>query len=333
MGIFALAVGVLGGGLFQVIFQIPWFRKSGYDLKLDFGFSSPEFKKVIRMWLPVVATSSVFAINQQIAIRFASGLEVGSTSALSYSIVIWQLPFGVFSASVTTVLFPKLSRQAASGDREGIIDSLSYGLRFLLLLLLPSAIFYVIMGEDIVGVVYQRGEFTENDTWLTARVLTGYSLGLFFVGSFTFLQRYFYASRDYRTPFIIAAVITVVDVLFSLWLKETYLRVVGLAVANSIAFTLGFFMMIYTARRKLGQIDGRKILRNLLRTVLALIPSSAILIGYWYLTRSFKTPFLSWGNLLILLGGFLVFFALTVCLYFLCRVDIIREILKRRANK
>ena len=116
LGIYSMAIGVLGGGLFQVLFQVVFFRRQGYDLKPDFGFSDPVFRKVIRLWLPVVATSSIFAVNQQIAIRFASGLEQGSTSTLSYALVVWQLPFGVLSASITTVFFPRMSRQAAAND-------------------------------------------------------------------------------------------------------------------------------------------------------------------------------------------------------------------------
>jgi putative peptidoglycan lipid II flippase len=333
LGIFAMAVGVLGGGLFQVLFQLPSFGRSGYDLIPHFDFRNEEFRRVLRLWFPVVATSSVFAINQQIAFRFASGLEEGSASALSYSLVIWQLPFGVFSASITTVLFPRLSRQAASGDREGLIDSVSYGLRFLFLLLLPSAVFFVVMGVDIVGTIYQRGEFTLANTMLTARVLTGYSLGLFSVGSFTFLQRFFYASRDYRTPFLIALLITALDVSLSLWLKETYLRVMGLAIANSIAFTVGFCLMVYFAYRRLGELDGRRVITSATRILFALVPSSAVLVGYFLTTRCVVTPFSSWMNLVVLLGGFTLYLVLTSFLYYVLGVEIVRSVFRRRLKR
>ncbi len=332
LGIFAMAVGVIGGGVFQVVFQLPCFRRSGYDLRLNFHFRNEQFKRVLRLWFPVVATSSIFAINQQIAFRFASGLEEGSTSALSYSLVIWQLPFGVFSASITTVLFPRMSRQVASGDREGLVDSISYGIRFLFLLLLPSAIFFIVMGEDIVKIIYQRGEFILENTFLTARVLAGYSLGLFCVGSFTFLQRYFYASRDYKTPFFVAVFITVLDVGLSLWLKETFLRVVGLAVANSAAFTVALFLLVFFTRRRLGHIDGTRIFMDSARVLLSLVPSSALLVGYSIMTRSVITLYGSWINLLVLLGGFVLFLLLTTALYYVLGVKIVREVLQSRTQ-
>ncbi len=74
LGVFSMAVGVLAGGVLQIVFQLPLFRKAGYSLRPNVDFSNPAFKRVIRLWLPVVATSSIFAVNQQIAIRFASGL-------------------------------------------------------------------------------------------------------------------------------------------------------------------------------------------------------------------------------------------------------------------
>ena len=141
LGIFSMAAGVLAGGLLQVLFQLPLFYKLGYDLKPDFKFNSSYFKKIMKNWGPVAATASVFTINQQIAIRFASGLDTGSTSSLSYALVFWQLPFGIFSASITTVLFPKMSRFKAEGDTEGLLNTVSAGLRNLMCLLIPSGLF------------------------------------------------------------------------------------------------------------------------------------------------------------------------------------------------
>ena len=333
LGIFAMAVGVLAGGLFQVLVQLPAFLRSGQDLRPDFDFADPVFRRVLRQWLPVVATSSVFAVNQQVAFRFASGLEVGSTTALSLSLVIWQLPFGVFSASITTVLFPRISRQTASGDTQGVRRSINYGLRFLFLLLAPSSVFFILMGGDLVTLVYQRGEFTASDSALTAHVLTGYSLGLFFVGAFTFLQRFFYASRDYRTPFTIAALVAVLDIGLSLWLKETPLRVTGLAVANSVSFTVGFILMILFTRRRLGGIGGRKLAAGLLKVAGALVPTGALLwaAGRWL--RSLAEAGASWALAGGVMACFILFSGVTIVLYTVMNVEIVRELLRRRLRK
>ena len=115
-GPFSMVIGVLAGGLAQVAFQVPKIRSLGYTFRPAMDFGNSDFVKVMKLWLPVVATASIYTINEQIAIYFATGLEDGSTSAMSNAMVFWQLPFGIFSASITTVLFPRMSRQAGAGD-------------------------------------------------------------------------------------------------------------------------------------------------------------------------------------------------------------------------
>jgi putative peptidoglycan lipid II flippase len=248
MGVYSMVVGVLIGGVGQLVVQIPPVLSAGYRLVPDFDFREPHFRGILRRWIPVVSTASVFAVNQQISLLFASGLEDGSGSAMTNALVFWQLPFGIFSASITTVLFPAMSRFFAAGDADNLRSTLTGGLRALILLLVPSGIGLIVLGEPMIAVALQRGAFPREATILAARVLTFYSLGLFSVGSFTFLQRFFYACDDYRTPLRIAAAVMVIDVALSLWLKETPLGVAGLSLANSIAFSVGLAALLRRSR-------------------------------------------------------------------------------------
>ncbi len=261
MGIFAMVVGVLTGGILQIVLQVPRIRKEGYGLLPAFAFLDPLFRTVMRRWGPVIATASIFTINQQIALFFASALPDGSGSALTNALVFWQLPFGVFSASVTTVLFPRMSAQSGVSDDLAVAGTVGQGLASLLLLLVPSGIGLVVLGDEIIAVALQRGAFTATNTALTARVLTGYAWGLFSVGAYTFLQRLFYALGDYRTPLVTTAIVVVLDVALSLYLKETRLQVAGLAWANTVAFTFGSVMLFTAARRRLQSLSPRSLIK------------------------------------------------------------------------
>ena len=277
LGPFAMVVGVLAGGLAQVVFQLPKLFSYGYDLVPDFRFRNPEFLHVMRQWLPVVTAASVYTINEQIAIRFSTALEVGSASAMSNALVFWQLPFGIFSAVITTVLFPRMSRKAGLNDFEGLRSTMEYGFNYLIILLVPAAVFLSIMGKEVISVALQRGNFTWNHTLLTARVLTGFNWGLLSVGAFNFFQRFFYSRDDYRTPLYAAVFVCAEDVLLSLWLKETHLRVTGLAIANSLAFTAGLAIMYRSASAALGGMNGRGILLTAVKTAAAVAPGAVFL--------------------------------------------------------
>ena len=268
-GLLAAGVGILAGGIGGVVGQIPAFLRRGYDLRPDFQWSDPRVRRVVRQWIPVVASASMFAIAQQVAIVFASGLEDGSTSALANAVVFWQLPFGIFSVSVVTAHFPRMSVYAAAGDAPALSRTFAGGLMMIVDLLLPPALFYLFFGEAVIRVALERMTFSAAGTALAGSVLAGYAAGLVGVGVFNFVQRYFFATRDYRSPFLAALLVAAIDIPLSLWLKETSLRVTGLAVANSVAFTAGAGALLVAARRRMPQLKGERLLGHLLRVVAA----------------------------------------------------------------
>jgi putative peptidoglycan lipid II flippase len=317
-------VGVLIGGIAQILFQLPQFFSYGYDLRLDFDFKNPQFRQILKQWAPVVLTASVYTINEQIAIRFATALEDGSTSAMSNALVFWQLPFGIFSASVTTVLFPRMSRQAGLSDYQGVKQTLEYGFRYLIILLIPSALILSLFGKEVIAVALQRRNFTSAHTLLTYRVLVGFNIGLLSVGAFNFFQRFFYSIDDYRTPLVTAILVCALDIILSLWLKETSLRVAGLAYANSISFTVGLVMMYGKAVARLGALDIRKILETVLKVIIACIPVTLLSIGMrrymddlWLLGSSLRG--LRW----VLAAGIGTYGTL-LGMYMLLKVDIVK---------
>jgi len=330
LGVFSMAVGVLAGGAAQIIFQIPKFKKYGFDFKPNFSFRNEKFRTIIKQWLPVLATSSILTITQTIAFRFASGLDEGSTSAITNAIVYWQFPYGIFSASISTVLFPKMSRQIGLGDRDGLKDTIQYGIRYLAALLVPSALFLSIFGREIISLTIQRGMFTAENTDMTARVLTAYSLGLFSTGAYNFLQRYFYSEGNYRTPFIITAIVAIIDIAFSLWLKETRFGVSGLALANTIAFTSGLVILFILINKRLGGINARKIAKTFLKIILSMIP----FILFLYILKTYTGTWWEGGssvkNLLLLSGGFAGSVILILSMYKLTRIEMLQDILSRK---
>jgi putative peptidoglycan lipid II flippase len=226
-----------------------------------------------------------------------------------------------------------MSRQAAQGDTAALIGTVSYGLRFIMVLLIPAAIFYILLGERIIAVALQRGAFTVEGTWRTSRVLAGYSLGLFSLGGFTFLQRFFYARHDFKRPLIAAVLVSVSDILLSLWLRRTVLRVTGLAVANSISFSGGFVLLLIWTRRVLGSLPRRVFIRTLGRMTVSLLPFAGFILVYGRLTRSLWGPGSSLANLVLLLIEALVAALILLFMYRVSGVEVVGELLKRRKRK
>lgn len=330
IGVFSMAVGVLCGGILQIFFQYPKYRKLGYDFKPFFDFRNSNFRKIMTNWFPVVATSSIFAINQQISMRFASGLDVGSSSAISYALVFWQLPFGIFSASITTILFPKMSREAASGRIDELTETFTTGIISLMALLLPSSVVIYFFGYDIISIGMQRGVFTLDNTAMAAFVLRGYAFGLFGVGAFNFMQRYYYSVGEYKKPFVFALFCAAMDVGLSLWLKETFLRAAGLALANTISFSVGFVVMLADIKMNNKKFSVMKIVREfvliLFSVSLGMIPIA--LFGH-YCGTWWKNG-VSAGYFFVFLGAVAAFSAVVLLMYRTAGVDLLFDLRRRK---
>ena len=330
LGIIAMGVGVLAGGILQLGFQVPALRRLGYGLRPRLDLRNPDFLRTVKLWVPYLASASIATINQFIATLFASGLEDGSVSAVSNSVMFLQIPIGIFTTSVATVVFPKMSRQVAQGDTAGLRESVSYGMRFILVLLVPSTILLLFYGREIIAATMQRGRFTPENTLMTNRALIGYSVGLIAMGLYSFLQKLFNSLKSFTVPLLSAAFIAVVDIALSVVLKETRLRVSGLAYANSIAFTAGTVLLAVLARRRLGRIGLGPIIALFGKSALGCVPMIVLLLvmlrwkpDLWREAGSFS------GTIAVgaVVAGCI---ALTLGSYAALRIPFLSELLKRR---
>jgi putative peptidoglycan lipid II flippase len=316
MDVYAQIPGVLVGGMLPVVMQ--WFplRKLGYTMKPLPRFWIAEMTDTLRKWGPALTISGISLLNQQISITLATTLGEGSTSALSNAIVFWQLPAGVLSASVVTVYFPRMSRQVAQKDWLGASESMVQGLELQALLLIPAGLLLALFAEPIVGLAFQRGAFTYQNTVFAAQVLSYLSWGLFLSGAFNFLQRFFYAKGDFKTPFRVSLVWAATDVAVSVALMHTSLGVRGLAVGSVAGFGAGALALVVLAWKDLPRRRLAALGWFIVRIAVALVP---VVLAFDYAlswTGRWWTEGMTWASLGLLaaegLGSLVVLFAALV---------------------
>ena len=330
LGVLAMGVGVFVGGILQLACQIPALRRLGYGLVPSFRLANPDFGRTARLWLPYLASASIVTINQFFAQYFASGLEDGSVSAITNSVMFLQIPIGIFTTSVATVTFPAMSRQAAEGRTEALRDTVSYGVKFLLVLLVPSSVLLCLFGREIIAAAVQRGRFTPQATLMAARALTGYAAGLVCMGIYTFLQKLFNSYKSFVVPLASAGIIAVLDIILSLVLKETRLRVSGLAYANTISFTVGMVLLAVLARRRLGPLGVRSILVTFLKAVAGSVPMALLLEAFLWWKPDLWVHGGSLRATALIAAAAAAGVGLTVAMYGALRVPYMTDLLKRR---
>jgi putative peptidoglycan lipid II flippase len=245
-----LAVGVLVGGLVQVLMQLPPLWKRGFRWKPVLDPKDPHLCKVGRLFLPSFLGSAVYQVNMVVLTVLASLLPQGSLSALYYADRLVQFPLGVFAIAVGTAALPALSRRASEGDMDGMRETFVQAFRHVGLIMIPSAVGLIVLREPIMAILFQRGRFDWVATHMSAQALFAYGVGLWFVAELRVLAPAFYALKDTTTPMKAAVMAILLNLLFSLLLMRP-LGHAGLALALSLSATCQWAGLLWRLRSRL----------------------------------------------------------------------------------
>ena len=299
--IMGAAIGVVFGGLFQFLIQVPGLSRQGMMLRPRITPSHPGVKRVGTLALPIFFSSSVNQLNIVIGTILASFLATGSITYLFYGMRFIHFPLGIFGIAIATAVLPTLSTQAARQETENFRDTLSLGLRLVFFIMFPAMAGLITLRVPIVNLLLERGEFNHVSTNGTASALLYYAVGLWAFAGVRIVAQAFYSLQDTKTPVRIAILAFFANIVMSIILMQTELQHGGLALANALAAMLNLGLLTKRLRKKIGRMDGRRIMNSLLRIVPASIAMAAI--GIWVAR---DTAWLGVGNTLYkikLLGG------------------------------
>jgi putative peptidoglycan lipid II flippase len=276
--VLALSWSVVAGGLIQIIIQIPRLRRSGLSLWPSRRIFTPATRQILKLMLPAVFGAAIYQVSIFVNTLLASLVSDGAVSWLFYADRIAQLPIGIFSIALASVLLPTLSRSAATSNHTDFMKSLSDALRFTSFVIIPVAIGLFFYAEVLVRLVFQRGQFTPNATHMTALALQGLALGLWGISCQSMAARAFIARKDIKTPTILGVFTLAIGVALSLVLMGkiqhpgqdglsrglTYLQNcllgifpspnlghVGLAISTGFAATISFALLSILLSRRL----------------------------------------------------------------------------------
>ena len=219
--LYILALAVVGGTVLQVLFMLPWLGKLDGRLEFRLDWRDPLVRRVLVLMIPVSLGLGLINVNLLIDTLFAARLldPQLAPSAIDAAFRIYMLPQGIFSVAVATVLFPALSRIAASGDVAGFRRTVSLGLRQIGFTLIPASAISAALAVPIVRLLYQRGAFTADQTTVVAACLAAFALGLTFNGTMLMLNRAFFSLQSPWLPTGVAlanlGLNAVLDVAFS----------------------------------------------------------------------------------------------------------------------
>lgn len=312
IGVMGLVIGVLIGGALQLFLNIPIMYKKGITLSFKDGFRHPAVKRVGALLIPRVMGSAVYQVNIFVDTMLASLAWIvgaGGVAALYYANRLIQFPLAIFGLALAQAALPKMSQEYAVNDIARLKDTLSFSLRVVFLIMIPASFGLAILGEPIIRILFERGEFTTYSTAITNSALFFYSFGLFAYSGIKLLVSCFYSMHDTMTPVKTASVAVVLNIILNLILMWP-LKLGGLALATSISATFNFVVLYILLKKRLNGLGTRQIIDSFLRVVLA---SAVMGWALKVLLKNLHT--LNYANLFVSIGAAIIVFVLAAYIF------------------
>lgn len=258
LGIYGLAIGAAAGALMHLLIQLPGLIQVRMQFRPALDLAHEGVREVGRLMVPRMLGLGVIQASLLVNVVLASWLEEGSLAYLDYAWLLTMLPLGVFAMAISTAVFPTLAEHSALDRQEELRNTFLASLRLILYLTIPCSVGLLLLGEPIVRLLLQRGDFTPEATRATAFALSFYALGLAGHATIEIVNRVFYALHDTRTPVAVAFCAFLLNVTMSLILMS-YLSFGGLALANAVAGLTEASILVLLLGRRLDGVHLEKL--------------------------------------------------------------------------
>jgi putative peptidoglycan lipid II flippase len=272
--IYALAAGATSGVAVMALALVPTMWRLGYKPRprLRHPALAPAARLAGPMLVLVAASVGVQAF------AYFIGTSFNAAPQLYYAFTIFSLPYGVFVVAIATALMPELSERFSRGDAEGYRENLSFGLRLVAFVAIPSTVGLVVLAEPANALLYERGKFGPQATQEVAALLVAYSVGLLGYATYFLLIRAFYSRQNTMTPALLNLLLFALYVVLAYGLSRA-LGVIGIALALSAANAALALLGLAAMRRETKRLDGRRLLLSLSKIIVAGVVMYAVARG------------------------------------------------------
>jgi putative peptidoglycan lipid II flippase len=274
----AMAIGVLIGGLGQIVIQAPMLRNEGYRYRPVLDVHEPGLRQVLILMGPGTLGLAATQINVFVNTVLATGEGTGAVSWLNYAFRLMYLPLGIFGVSIATAAMPAIARHAAREDVAGMRHEVASGIAMMTVLNVPATLGLIVLARPIVAMLFERGAFTARDTDATAAALMCYAIGLTGYSVVKVVSPTFYALHESRKPVMVSAASVLVNAALNIAFVKRF-GYLGLAVGTSVTALLNASVLLAMLRRRLDGVEGTRLAAVFARSLAASLAMAAAAYG------------------------------------------------------
>jgi putative peptidoglycan lipid II flippase len=196
------AWGSVVGSALQFGVQLPTVLKLIRRLRPVLDIVSENVRTVLRNFFPVFISRGVVQISAFVDAMLAGLISPQAVASLTYAQSLYTLPISLFGMSVSAAELPAMSSALGTSDEiaSELRVRLDHGLRRIALFIVPSVVAILTLGDVMVAVLYQTGQFGSEATRYVWAILAGSTIGLLASTLGRLYSSTYYALHDTRTP-------------------------------------------------------------------------------------------------------------------------------------
>ncbi|HEV7193620.1 MAG TPA: murein biosynthesis integral membrane protein MurJ [Jatrophihabitantaceae bacterium] len=276
-----LGIGTTLGIAAQALVLIPSLRKTGFRWQWRFRARPNEIGRMGEVG-SLAGWVFGYVVASQIGVTVIAkvGVAHGAFTVFTNADLLIQMPYGILVVSLLTALMPRLSRAAARGQTDDVVDDLSLGARLSAIALVPITAGLIVLGPALCVVLFAHGIVSVDGARLVGTALAASAFGLFPFAIVMLQLRVFYAMRDGRTPTFINIFMVATKVLIVLVCDATLHGPAHIAealtVATSASYVVGAIAGHVLLTRRLGRLGFGRVLRTVRQIGIASVAGGAV---------------------------------------------------------
>jgi putative peptidoglycan lipid II flippase len=256
-GMLGFSWGVLGGAACNFMIQYLGAKRVGMTFRLTFEPRHPDLKKYILLTLPLMLGLTMTFSREFFFRIFGSYLPPGGISGINYALKIMLIPVALFGQAIGTAVYPFLARLVAENNLEEMNHLLNNTLRYLALVI-PVSVLLMVLRNEVVSIIYQRGQFDAAATALTADILIYLLVGAFALAAYTIVPRAFYATQNTLFPAVYGSIAVLLSLPFYL-LGVRFFGARGIAIAISLSEILQVTVLYILWNKRSANAASRQV--------------------------------------------------------------------------
>ncbi|OGB86580.1 murein biosynthesis integral membrane protein MurJ [candidate division TM6 bacterium RIFCSPHIGHO2_12_FULL_38_8] len=226
------------------------YAQSGYGFAASTEQTKLEFKMILKQFLPCFLSVGIVEINHFINTAFCSYFASGSLTLLRYTFQFVNIPIGIITTSLVTVLLPHFSKLHLEKPQD-LAGQLFEAMKFIIWTTMPLWFLMAFFSREIFHTLFLGDAQAMSKVPLAQSIFMGYLVGLLFFSLNKVFLSIFYALRLTMVPLCTTFVSIGVNYSLNRLLMQDY-GAAGIAFSCSMAAMVQSVVFLIVLHKRLA---------------------------------------------------------------------------------